>query len=122
MRALPALVFVAGPVAAEGAAVFETPSGLELTLQDVVWEPESGVVRLRFVAEALGGAEPVAVAGDLPWLWETYGVPALERNRLEAAQLVISIADRAIPLDPDAVQLFEGYSVDAAGASVWEPY
>ena len=41
------------------------------------------------------------------------------------AQIVISIADRAVPfgtVDPEAVQFFEGYSIGADGGCVWEPY
>ena len=130
-----AACLLAGPAAAQESAtqvsqalVIQAPSGLALMLQDVVWEPDSRIVRLRFVAESLGGPQAMpfsAVAGDFPWLCERYGVPALRPNELEASQIVIAIADRAVPfgtLDPEAVQFFEGFSIDAAGACVWEPY
>ncbi|GGL67893.1 DUF6497 family protein [Wenxinia marina] len=113
---------------APAAPVFEAPSGLVLSLQDVIWEQETGIVRIRFVADGLGGEEAMAfseVAGDFAWLCETQGVPALERNGIEASEVIISIADRAVPfgtIDADAVQFFEGYSVTADGTCQWEPF
>ena len=130
-------VLLALAVAATGAAAqedapaaptFDAPSGLVLSLQDVIWEQETGIVRIRFVAEGLGGEAPMSfseVAGDFVWLCETQGVPALQRNAIEATEVIISIADRAVPfgtIDADAVQFFEGYSVTPDGTCQWEPF
>ena len=117
---LPAPAFAVEEIAA--------PSGLTLTLQEVIWEPDTAIARLRFVAPMLGGPEPMQfseVAGDFLWLCETYGVPALVQNDLAGSGIIISIADRDVPfgmMDPEAVQFFEGYSTDGAGGCVWEPY
>lgn len=116
------LTLVAGAVVAQE---ITAPSGLVLGVAEVVLERETGMARLRFVAEGLAGAEFDAVAADMQWLCDTHGAPALAQNGIAPVQIVISVADREVPfgvMDPEAVQYFEGYSVAGDGTCHWEPY
>ena len=102
--------------AAAMAQEFTAPSGLVIEVAEVVLEDETRFARFRFVAPALGGdgAGFADVAGDFVWICETFAIPALASSDWDAAQIVVSMADRDVPFgqtDPDAVQYFTGFSV-----------
>jgi len=123
MRVLVPFLLLATPAAAQEIAV---PSGLPLTFQEVILEPDTGFARFRFVAEGLGqpGRALDDVAGDFAWLCDNVVLPALDQNGWEATQIVISMADSAFEFGetmPDAVQYFEGFAI-AAGACEWVPF
>lgn len=98
---------------------FTAPSGLTLSVAEVLLEEETRFARFRFVAPTLGqdGAAFDDVHGDLVWMCETFAVPALTQSDWDAAQIVVSVADRDVPfgtMDADAVQYFAGFSTDGA--------
>jgi hypothetical protein len=104
------------------------PSGQTVTLFDVVLEPDTGIARFRFLAPEIGpdaGARSFdQIQADMPWLCTNVAVPALAANDWTVTQVIVSLSDREIPLgatDPDAVQFFEGFRIDAA-TCIWEPY
>lgn len=123
MRNILPLILVSAPAAAQEVPV---PSGLLLTFQEVILEPETGFARFRFVAEPLGqtGWQMPDVAEDFAWLCDNVVLPALDQNGWEASQIVISMADRALDFGqsvPDAVQYFEGFAI-TDGACEWVPF
>ncbi|MBM1219682.1 hypothetical protein JQU17_05690 [Ponticoccus sp. SC2-23] len=123
MRWLVPIFLLATPAAAQEIAV---PSGLPLTFQEVILEPETGFARFRFVSDVLGqpGWELPDVTDDFAWLCDEVVLPALDQNGWEANQIVISMADSAFEFGeimPDAVQYFEGYAI-VDGACEWVPF
>ncbi len=119
------------PAQAEGEQVLPgdktmltAPSGLELHLQDVVWNapgPDGLTLRFRFVAPTLAGATDEMIATtseDMFWLCQTYALPRVPEGGPRPAQIVISVADRELPFGepaPDALQLFEAYTITEEG-------
>ena len=106
------------------------PSGLVLHLQDVVWNapgPDGLTLRFRFVATALADADEEAIttaSDDMFWLCQTYALPRIPNTGPQPAQIVISVADRELPFGeaaPDALQLFEAYSL-TDGECVWSVF
>jgi hypothetical protein len=107
------------------ASELTTPSGLVVQLQDVVWNapgPEGLTLRFRFVAAAIAGIEDeerlMVASEDMLWLCQTYALPRLPATGPRPSQIVISLADRALPFGeaaPDATQFFEAYAVTAEG-------
>jgi hypothetical protein len=123
-RTAAALLLALAAAAPAAAEPITTPSGLEVTLFDVVLEPDAGLARFRFVAPPLSGLAFDAVQGDFPWLCANVALPALAANSRTVAQVIVSVSDRELPLgvtDPDAVQYFEGFRIEDA-ACLWEPY
>lgn len=114
---------LAGPAVAE---TFLTPSGLEVTLFDVVLEPEAGIARFRYLAPALegGGVTYPEVAADFIWLCEAVGIPALDANDWEGARIIVTLADRPVPfgeIDADAVQFIDGFERQGDGC-LWDGF
>ncbi|MCC5975676.1 MAG: acetolactate synthase [Rubellimicrobium sp.] len=112
-----------GPSAAE---TFRTPSGLEVTLFDVVLEPEAGIARFRYLAPALedGGVTYPEVAADFVWLCEAVGIAALEANDWDAPRIIVTLADRPVPfgeMDPDAIQFIDGFERQG-GRCLWDEF
>ncbi|MDN5786042.1 DUF6497 family protein [Pseudorhodobacter sp.] len=115
--------------AADGTPV-AVPSGQALSLQDVIWEDDSGdgsLLRARFVAPQIargqGGLDEETVQVDMQFLCESFVLTRLPKNRVPA-HVIISLSDRALPFgeaDPEATQLFESYAIDK-GACIWEFY
>jgi hypothetical protein len=103
------------------------PSGLEVELQEMLWnEPGSGVVhRFRFVAPGLTGKEDFETTmTDLEYLCNSYALPRLSRMGPQPSQIVISIADKVSEfgvINPDVTQVFEAYRVDNGGC-IWEMF
>jgi hypothetical protein len=101
-----------------------TPSGEIVTLFDVVIEPDTALARFRFLAPGIAARAFEEVQDDFPWLCANLALPALAANDQTAAQVIISMSDRELPLgatDPDAVQYFEGFRIEDA-ACIWEAY
>ena len=122
IRAL-AFALLAAPAVAQDMPV---PSGLAVSFVEVILEPEPRFARFRFLAPDLGqpGWQTEDIAGDFGWLCEVVALPALEQAGWDAAQVIISIADRPLAFGesvPDAVQYFEGFAV-TDGTCVWEPF
>ncbi|MCW1917151.1 DUF6497 family protein [Rhodobacter sp. KR11] len=101
------------------------PSGAQAALVEVIANsPGSNgpALRYRFVAPDLGAAE--AVSADSDWLCQTYALPRLPVTGPVPGEIIISLADRDVPLgesDPEARQFFNAYSIEA-GNCLWEPF
>lgn len=108
---------------ADGAAL-TLPSGGEVRLQEVRFG-DDGIARFRFVAPWLDAdADYAAVAGDVAWLCDTVGLDWVAEQGAAPEQIVISLADRALPFGeaaPEARQMFEAFRVEG-GACVPEPF
>ena len=126
------------PVQAEGTqaapgdpAALALPSGQVVTLQDVVWNapgPDGLTLRFRFIAPAIaengGTVDFDTAAGDMLWLCQSYALPRIAATGPRPAQIVISLADRALAFGqpaPEATQFFTAYSF-ADGQCVEEPF
>ena len=107
------------------------PSGQAVTLQDVIWNapgPDGLVARFRFVAPAIardGGAVDFDTASaDMQALCQVYALARLSEFGPMPSQIIISMADRAVPFGeaaPDATQFFEAYSIDG-NTCIWEAF
>jgi hypothetical protein len=97
------------------------PSGQVVQLQDVVWNapgPAGLTLRFRFIAPAIaeagGTVDFETAAADMQWLCDSYALPRVPLNGPRPAQIVISLADRAVAFGepaPDVTQFFEAYSL-----------
>ncbi len=122
-----ALLAAVRPVFAAG-TVPAVPSGVAVewleTLEDTEG-PAGLTLRFRFVAPGIGvGYGADQAAADLEALCNAYVAPRLAETGQEAAQVVLDLADRAVPFgeaNEEAVQFFEAYSVQA-GTCQWEYY
>jgi len=118
--------------AAPGAAATITaPSGLVVTLQEVIWNapgPGGLTTRFRFVAPAIaeagGTVDTETALSDMLWLCQTYALPRIAQPGPMPSQIVISLADAPLPFGeahPEVTQLFEAYSLQD-GHCVWEVF
>ncbi|MDO9640093.1 MAG: DUF6497 family protein [Pseudotabrizicola sp.] len=109
--------------------LIEVPSGQPVVLQDVIWNapgPEGLAVRFRFVAPQIardGGTVPYeSAAEDIAHLCETYALPRLSEFGPQPTQIIISLADQALPFGesaPEATQFFESFT-HQDGHCIWE--
>lgn len=113
------------PHAPQGSAPVVVPSGLEVTLQEMLWDRPGGglVYRFRFVAPAFTGDESFETQStDLEFLCNGFAVERLAEIGPMPSRIVISIADEPSEFgvfDADVTQVFESYSLQD-GACVWE--
>ena len=106
-------VFRVEPVQAQ--ELIALPSGLDVRVQEVIFEENPDVARFRFVAPELGtdGRGYEEVHGDFPWLCQEMILPTLTETQ-KAGDVVISIADREVTFGeftPEATQYFELFHV-----------
>ena len=103
------------------------PSGLEVELQEMLWDrPGQGLVyRFRFVAPAFEQTNDMdQVMGDLEYLCTSYALPKLADTGPLPNQVIISLADKPSEFgqfDPSVTQVFEAYRVED-GACIWEMF
>lgn len=126
------------PVLAPSGPVLPVPSGVAVQWLETLSDsdgPAGLTYRFRFVAPQIGrgnsgsgesgagpGYGPEAASADLAALCESYALPNLPATGPQPAELVLDLADRAVPFgqaDEMAVQYFEAYSI-VDGACVWE--
>lgn len=94
------------------------PSGLEVHLQEMLWDRPGGglVYRFRFVAPDFSGDGDFAQqADDLEHLCNSFAVVRLAEIGPQPSRIVISLADRASEFghyDPDVTQVFESFSLE----------
>ncbi len=122
------LLALCGPVKLAASEVLLLPSGLEASLQEMLWDrPGRGLVyRFRFVAPALdlSEADLEALQLDLAHLCNGFALPRLANTGPVPSQIIISLADRASEfgvIDPDIAQIFEAYSV-SDDTCIWEAF
>ncbi|MCZ7675353.1 MAG: DUF6497 family protein [Roseovarius sp.] len=120
---VPVLVASSGAEAAEPGRV-TLPSGLVAVLQETIRE-DGPVMRYRYVADGFDSGAPLAqVAADLEHLCAADAAPRAAAAGLEAARLVISLADRASEFgraDPQLRQVFEAFRLEN-GTCIWEAF
>jgi hypothetical protein len=111
-------------------APIAVPSGQTVTLQEVIWNepgPAGLTIRFRFVAPAIapgGGIDFATAAADMAHLCESYALPRIAAAGPAPAQVIISLADRALPFGqaaPEATQFFEAYRIED-GRCIWEAF
>lgn len=101
------------------------PSGREVEVLDVITNApgaEGATARFRFVVPGLKSGDDWVE--DMQALCDTYALPRIDGMVPPPQQIIISIADRAVPFGqaaPDAVQFFEAYSIKD-GACMWEVF
>ncbi|KFI32839.1 hypothetical protein CG51_20085 [Haematobacter missouriensis] len=107
-----------------GAEPIRVPSGADVTFQEMLTDtegPEGLTFRFRFVARSIGEQ---GMEQDMCALCEGFALPRLSRVGQLPAQVVISVADRAIAFgdaDPGVVQFFEAYRIEN-GHCIWEAF
>ncbi|MFM2391181.1 MAG: hypothetical protein RLZZ437_2736 [Pseudomonadota bacterium] len=108
-------------------ALLGVPSGQAVALQDVIWNVrgvQGLTLRFRFVAPDLAALDLDAALADMQALCESYAIPRSTDFGPAPQQIIISLADVALPFGeaaPDAVQYFEAYRIEN-GACIWEIY
>ncbi len=126
-----ALSLLAGAAMAEITAKEEAPvtlpSGLEATLQEMLWDRPGGglVYRFRFVAEGFEGVDDIeSVMADLEFLCNAYAIPRLANTGPKPGRVIVSLADQPSEFgvfDPEITQIFEAYSVQD-NTCIWEMF
>lgn len=116
-----------GGITAGEEDVLTLPSGLEVHLQEMLWDRPGGglVYRFRFVAAEFTGDGPFgAVMTDLEYLCTQFALPKLANIGPQPSQIIISLADKPSEFgvyDPDVTQVFEAYGVKN-GTCIWEVF
>lgn len=120
-------LFGAATTAAGQEGAPTVPSGLDLSLQEVILEnlPDGKIqARYRYLAPDLADAGYDRVAGDFPALCDQYALPELTDQGHDVAHIILSMSDRPVVFgdsDPEAVQFFEAFSITDA-TCVWEAF
>jgi len=112
------LVLLGGAAYAGGEDALTLPSGQEVTLMEMRIEEGPDVLRLRYLAPALGS--PMTrpsfdkLTEDLEYLCAEKGLPEVQAQGLTAPQIVVSFSAEAVEfgvLSPDVPQIFEAFTV-----------
>ena len=123
---------LARPVSAEEAGALVTvPSGREVRWIDTISDapgPDGLTLRFRFLVPALGAPvwqeAPERAEADMQALCDRFALPRVSGIGPQPSQLIISMADRALPFGeaaPEATQYFEAFRLEN-GQCVWELY
>ncbi|WP_127901751.1 DUF6497 family protein [Solirhodobacter olei] len=125
---VPGLVALAPLALAAATALPKLPSGLQVSLMQVVW-PAPGaakgdrVARFRFLAPDLKkGADTDA---DLKTLCEKVARPMVKAKGATVDQVIVSLASKPLKLGesrPDVVQVFEAYQLKASHCAFAPPW
>ncbi|PJE35441.1 hypothetical protein CVM52_17140 [Pseudooceanicola lipolyticus] len=125
------LAVCATSLSADNAAdTVAVPSGQPLDLIEVLADETPGEMWARFrflapdVARDLGRIDVEIAHQDMEHLCHGFAMDYLARHQIDAARIVISLSDRAVPFgepDPQATQFFEIYRPED-GHCIWEPY
>lgn len=112
-------------------AAIAVPSRQVVTLQETIWNapgPTGLVTRFRFVAPAIardgGTVDFEAASADIVHLCQTYALERVVQSGAIPAQVIISLADQALPFGesaPDATQFFEAFRIEN-GSCIWEAF
>ncbi len=102
------------------------PTGIEVSRIEVIYDTDLQAGRFRFLAPQIAapGFDFEALAPVFDWLCETIAAPELRAAHPDWDEVVISLSSVSIPFgtsDPEVIQAFEGYRVEAAGC-IWEQF
>lgn len=103
------------------------PSGLDVTLYDVILEAETKIARFRFVAPQIDGDDAVSFSDavpDMQYLCDSVVLPGLAATGWTQGEVVISLSAAEVVFgvaSPDVVQYFQPFSLQA-GACIWEDF
>lgn len=116
------------PVAAGQEASPAVPSGILLTLQEVLVEPgeggSGGLARFRYVAAEIAGMGFADVEPDFPVLCTDIVLPWALEQAQPVARVVISMASEPVEFGataPDVIQFFEVFRLEPT-ACIWEGF
>ena len=103
-----------------------TPSGLSVTLYDVVLETD--IARFRYLAPAIDpagqGLTYADVASDFVWLCESFAIPGLVAAGKRTDHVIIALSDREVEFGvttPEATQFIESYTVQGP-VCIWDEF
>jgi hypothetical protein len=119
-----ALALIGSSAAAQRVAV---PSGTDVSLYDVILEPETQVARFRFLVPDIGGDDGVSFSDavpDIQYLCDQIVLPGLAENGWTTGDVVISLSAAEVQFgvaSPNVVQYFQPFSIQA-GACMWEDF
>ena len=105
----------------------DVPSGLDVTLYDVILDEAPEVARFRFLVPAIGRDDAVSfsdVAIDFQFLCDALVIPGLAANGWETKEVVISMSAAEVPfgeVTEDVTQFFQPFSI-AGDTCIWEDF
>ncbi|MCB6179706.1 DUF6497 family protein [Rhodobacter sp. Har01] len=103
----------------------KVPSGRVVQVLDVITDTRGtngAAARFRFVVPDLKASEDWSA--DMQALCDSYALPLTKGMVPAPQQIVIALADRAVPFGeaaPEAVQFFESYAIQS-GSCIWEMF
>ena len=104
------------------------PSGLSVTLYDVIHDEGAPVARFRFLLPQIApeaGALPFdALIDDLAFLCESVALPQARAAGHAPEQIVVSVSAVEVPfgqISADVTQYFQPYAVDG-DRCIWEDF
>lgn len=115
-------------LAGQEALPVAVPSGVALTLQEVLVEPgaagQGGLARFRYVAAGITGTDFATVEPDFPVLCAEAVLPWAREQAVPVARVVISIASEPVEFGataPGVIQFFEVFRLEPT-ACIWEGF
>lgn len=123
MRTILALLLLATPAMGQE---LMAPSGLKMTLYEVILEEDIPLVRFRFeVPEIADNALPfAAVADDLQAVCDESLLPGLKQSGWENGQIIVQLSAEQVAFGatvPDITQYFQPFSI-GEDTCIWEDY
>jgi len=104
-----------------------TPSGLAMSLYDVILEEPTQTARFRFLVPAIGADNPppfTDVMPDFQYLCDSLVIPGLAANGWAAKDIVISMSAEEVPfgqITAEVRQYFQPFRV-ANDTCIWEDF
>ena len=103
------------------------PSGLAVSLYDVILEEPTQTARFRFLVPAIGADEPASfedVMTDFQYLCDALVIPGLAANGWVAKDIVISMSAEEVDfgqITADVTQFFQPFRVEN-DTCIWEDF
>ena len=101
------------------------PSGIAVSLFDVILEEQAQTARFRFLVPAVGGDVAYAdVLDDFDYLCNELAIPGLAANGWDATDIVISMSEAEIPfgtVTADVTQFFQPFRVEN-DTCIWKDF
>ncbi|MCC6001124.1 MAG: hypothetical protein JJU19_09730 [Pararhodobacter sp.] len=101
-------------------------SGLQVQVQEIIWDHDQTTGRFRFIAPELASALPdeQQLAEDFMMLCNDFARPTQRAIQPDWGLMVLSLGSEPTVFgeyDPAVLQVFEGFEIDAGGCS-WETF